>query len=179
MVNAAGAGGEPYTFQLILTPAGNIVFQYLKMGDLANFSTVGIQNRGGLEGLEVAFNTEFVQDNLAVRLERPASWLSFSPNVGQLPSAGSTTVQVRFNSADLISGASYQTELRVESNDLDEPLIAVPVTLEVLKKDPIHFDFDTSKVRYVINIDNATLNNQPLAVGDEIGVFAGGRRPVR
>jgi hypothetical protein len=166
-------GGGPFTFQMILRPNGNIVFQYLRMAGATNFSTVGIQNSDGAEGLEIAFNTDFVRDSLAVQIERPSNWLSFSPNNGRL-AAGSATVQVKLNAAGLKPDSTYRAELRVESNDLDETLTPVAVTLEVLKRkdQPEHFDdFDTTKVKYVVNIDQATLNEQPLEAGDEIGVF--------
>ncbi len=170
------SGNGLFTFQLILTPRGNIVFQYLHMAGAANFSTIGIQNSDGSEGLEVAFNTDFARDSLAVLIERPSSWLSFSPNNGRL-APGNTTVHVKFNAAGLQPDSTYRTELRVESNDLDENLVPVLVSFEVLpRKDvPEHFnDFDTTNIKYVVNIDAATLNNQPLQAGDEIGVFTPG-----
>ncbi|MCI0698975.1 T9SS type A sorting domain-containing protein [candidate division KSB1 bacterium] len=170
------SGNGLFTFQLILTPKGNIIFQYLRMEGATNFSTVGIQNSDGSEGLEIAFNTDFARDSLAVLIERPSSWLSFSPNNGRL-AAGSATVQVKFNAAGLEPDSTYHTELQVESNDLDETLVLVPVAFEVVqRKDvPEHFnDFDTTNIKYVVNIDQATLNSQPLEIGDEIGVFTPG-----
>jgi hypothetical protein len=170
------SGNGVFTFQLILTPKGNIVFQYLRLQGATNFSTVGIQNSDGAEGLEIAFNTDFACDSLAVLIERPSNWLSFSPNHGRL-TGSNATVQIKFNAAGLQPDSTYHTELRVESNDLDEPLVPVAVALQVLKRktDPEHFDdFDTTKIKYVVNIDQATLNNQPLEAGDEIGVFTPG-----
>ncbi|MGH7453825.1 MAG: hypothetical protein ACRENG_20915, partial [bacterium] len=175
--NARSVSGDGlFTFQLILTPRGNIVFRYLRMTGAANFSTVGIQNSDGSEGLEIAFNTDFVRDSLAVLIERPSSWLSFSPNNGRL-TVGNAIVQVKFNAAGLAPDSTYRTELRVESNDLDQALVLVPVIFEVLKRIdvPEHFkDFDTTNIKYVVNIDQATLNSQPLEIGDEIGVFTPG-----
>jgi FlgD Ig-like domain len=168
------SGNGVFTFQLILTPKGNIVFQYLRLAGAVNFSTIGIQNSDGSEGLEVAFNTDFARDSLAVLIERPSSWLSFSPNNGRLAAGSRATVQVKFNATGLQPDSTYHTELRVESNDLDEALVPVPVSFEVLKRKdvPDHFDdFDTTKIKYVVNIDRATLNSQPLEIGDEIGVF--------
>lgn len=170
------SGNGLFTFQLILTPRGNIIFQYLRMQGATNFSTVGIQNSDGSEGLEVAFNTDFVRDSLAVLIERPSNWLSFLPNNGRLQ-IGSATVRVEFNAAGLQPDSTYRTELRVESNDLDENLVPVLVSFEVLKRKdvPEHFpDFDTTAIKYVVNIDAATLNDQPLQAGDEIGVFTPG-----
>ncbi len=167
------SGGGPFTFQMILQPNGNIVFRYLRMAGATDFSTVGIQNSDGAEGLEIAFNTDFIRDSLAVLIERPSNWLSLAPNNGRLVAGAGAAVQVKLNATGLKPDSTYRTTLRVESNDLDESLVLVPVTLEVLKRktDPEHFDFDTTNVRYVINIEQATLNNQPLEPGDEIGVL--------
>lgn len=175
--NARSVSGDGlFTFQLILTPRGNIIFRYLRMAGAVNFSTAGIQNSDGSEGLEVAFNTDFARDSLAVLIERPSSWLSFAPNNGRL-APGNATVRVKFNAAGLKPDSTYHAELRVESNDLDETLVPVLVSFEVLqRKDvPEHYDdFDTTNIKYVVNIDAATLNDQPLQVGDEIGVFTPG-----
>ncbi len=176
--NARSVSGDGlFTFQLILTPGGNIIFRYLRMAGAVNFSTAGIQNSDGSEGLEIAFNTDFARDSLAVLIERPSSWLSFSPNNGRLTAGSSATLQVKFNAAGLRPDSTYHAELRVESNDLDENLVPVLVSFEVLKRKdvPEHFDdFDTTNIKYVVNIDQATLNSQPLEAGDEIGVFTPG-----
>jgi hypothetical protein len=175
--NARSVSGDGlFTFQLILTPKGNIIFRYLRMAGATNFSTIGIQNSDGSEGLEIAFNTDFARDSLAVLIERPSNWLSFSPNNGRLQT-GSATVQVKFNAAGLQPDSTFRTELRVESNDLDETLVPVLVSFEVLKRQdvPDHFnDFDTTNIKYVVNIDQDTLNSQPLEICDEIGVFTPG-----
>ncbi len=172
-VKRAG-GGTPFTFQIMLTPNGNIRFQYLQTGAPSNFATIGIQNHDGSDGVEVAFNTDYVQNNLAVEIERPASWLSYAPRTGVVNSTSLENIQVHFNAAGLQPDSTYVAELRIESNDFDEPSVAVQLLLEVLAvgDSTIHFPpIDKTAVRYVIRIDQATLNNAPLATGDEIGVF--------
>ena len=173
--NVVRAGSsERFTFQLMLFPSGNIRFQYLQVSAPNNFATVGIQNHDGSDGIEVAFNTTFVKPNLAVQIERPASWLSYSPKVGSLTSGGTLDLAVHFSARDLRPDSTYRAELRIESNDLDEPSTAVQLTLEVLALDDStrHFpDPETTNVKYPIVIDAASLNGEALASGDEIGVF--------
>lgn len=173
--NVVRAGSsEQFTFQLMLFPSGNIRFQYLRVGAPNNFSTIGIQNHDGGDGVEVAFNTTFVKNNLAVQIERPASWLSYAPKVGSLVSGGNLDLAVHFNARGLQPDSTYRAELRVESNDLDEPSIAIQLTLEVLAIDDStrHFpDPETTNVKYPIVIDAASINGEALASGDEIGVF--------
>ncbi|MCP4582581.1 MAG: T9SS type A sorting domain-containing protein, partial [candidate division Zixibacteria bacterium] len=62
-----GSGG-PYTFQVIFRSTGTIVFQYDVMNPETNSATVGIQNADGTIGLQVAFDQEYIHDQLAVRL---------------------------------------------------------------------------------------------------------------
>lgn len=173
--NVRRASGEgPYTFQLVLTPEGNILFQYLTVAGPANFCTVGIQNRQTSDGLEVAFNTNYVKDSLAVLISRPASWLAFTPRSGILASGRQQEVALEFSAAGLSSAATFHAELRVESNDLDEPSVPVQMTLEVLSLSDTtrHFpDPETTAVVYPIVIDRATIDHQDLAAGDEIGAF--------
>ncbi len=173
--NVVRAGSsDPFTFQLILFASGNIRFQYLQVGAPNNFATLGIQNHDGSDGVEVAFNTTYVKNNLAVQIERPASWLSYSPKVGSLTSGGTTTLAINFSAKGLTPDSTYRAELRIESNDLDEPSVAVQLTLEVLAIDDSTGHFpppETTNVKYPIVIDNAALDGEALASGDEIGLF--------
>ncbi|MGH2536739.1 MAG: DUF7507 domain-containing protein, partial [Candidatus Promineifilaceae bacterium] len=57
-------------------------------------------------------------------------WLSAAPISGTVPPAGSTDVAVTFDSAGLALGV-YTGALCVNSNDPDEPLVTVPVSLTV------------------------------------------------
>jgi subtilisin family serine protease len=59
-----------------------------------------------------------------------ASWLSVSPASGSVPAGGSTGLNVTFDSTGL-SGGTYTTNVCVTSNDADESLVTVPVTLTV------------------------------------------------
>ncbi len=173
--NVVRAGNsDRFTFQVILFASGNIRFQYLQVGAPNNFATVGIQNHDGADGVEVAFNTTYVKNNLAVQIERPASWLSYSPKVGSLTSGGTLDLAVHFSGRGLRPDSTYRAELRIESNDLDEPSVAVQLTLEVLALDDStrHFpDPETTNVKYPVVIDAASINGEALASGDEIGVF--------
>ncbi|NUO83072.1 T9SS type A sorting domain-containing protein, partial [candidate division KSB1 bacterium] len=165
---------DPFTFQLILFANGNIRFQYLQMGASNNFATIGMQNHDGSDGVEIAFNTTYVKNNLAVQIERPASWLSYSPKVGMLTSGGTLDLAIHFSASGLQPDSSYRAELRIESNDLDEPSVAVQLTLEVLALGDSTGHFpppETTAVKYPIVIAEALIDGEALASGDEIGVF--------
>ncbi len=57
-------------------------------------------------------------------------WLSVSTNHGTTPANYSSAVEVVFNSTGLANG-TYTGELCVESNDLHEPVVRVPMILVV------------------------------------------------
>jgi Zn-dependent metalloprotease len=58
------------------------------------------------------------------------SWLAATPTNGSTPSGGQSTIEVTFDSTGLAPGR-YKAALCVASNDLDTPLMQVPVTLTV------------------------------------------------
>ena len=58
-------------------------------------------------------------------------WLSASPVAGTIAPSGTQPVNVSFDSTGLALGL-YEATLCVFSNDPDEPLVPVPVTMEVV-----------------------------------------------
>ncbi len=60
----------------------------------------------------------------------PVNWLSENPSNGLIPSGGQTVVAVTFDATGLTPN-TYNTTLKLISNDPDEPEIDVPVTLVV------------------------------------------------
>jgi hypothetical protein len=58
-------------------------------------------------------------------------WLSVNPAAGTTAAAGTSAVTLTYNSTGLTAGTTYSGTLCVESNDADEPLVQVPVTLNV------------------------------------------------
>ena len=55
-----------YDFQIIIYPTGEIIFQHNEMTGTLNSATIGIQNAPGSDGLQVAYNEYYIQDELAV-----------------------------------------------------------------------------------------------------------------
>uniref|UniRef100_A0A832I5Z7 Choice-of-anchor D domain-containing protein n=1 Tax=Eiseniibacteriota bacterium TaxID=2212470 RepID=A0A832I5Z7_UNCEI len=122
--------GGPYTYQAILYPTGEIVFQYLTMGAPTNGATVGIQNATKTTGLTVAFNTNYVQDNLAVRIVPLRQWLRVTPAAGRIHAGQSQQLQVTFDATGL-DGGPYDGTVRVLSNDPDGSPAEFPAHLQV------------------------------------------------
>jgi subtilisin family serine protease len=131
--------GGPYTFQAILHPGGKIVYQYLTMTPPKNSATVGIQNETRDIGLMSTFNTDYVHDGMAVQYSRTPDWLAVTPETGSIPPGGQANVTVEYDATELAYG-QYEGNLRLSSNDPDEGLVDVPVTLyvdDLVDVDPI------------------------------------------
>jgi len=122
----------PLTFQVILTPAGKITFQYLSVGSTSsNLATIGIQDTLGSTGLLVAYNAPYLHDNLAIQLWIMPKWATVTPWSGTVPGGGSKDLTVAFNAADMFLGP-HHGQVRINSNDLVHPTVPVALVMNVL-----------------------------------------------
>ncbi|MBK6265961.1 choice-of-anchor D domain-containing protein [Marivirga sp. S37H4] len=118
----SGTADETVTFQIVLNQNGNIDVYYedVESASFLNSATVGIENADGTDGAQVAFNTEYVEDGLALRFVKPdIAFTSFISNVssmsGVVPAGGSKDITVTLDATDLNDGVYYD-ELRVSTN---------------------------------------------------------------
>ena len=130
------------TAQVILSQTGTILIQYKSFTDgfNRNSCTVGIENIDGSDGLEVAFNINYLSDQLAVRFEPDrCSWLKiFQSSSGRIYPGKSVDVSIGADTSYL-SQDKYQCNLALQSNDALYPEIIIPVNLEVVASSPILF----------------------------------------
>jgi hypothetical protein len=113
-----------------LTPNGNIKYQYLSMVDDLVSNTVGIENSTGTIGLEVVYNSSYVQSSLAVLIQFPLFWLSADPLAGYINSGETSDITVTFDATQINPGI-YAGFLNIVSNDPVNPAVAVECTLTV------------------------------------------------
>src|SRR5262249_12428025 len=96
--------GYPYTFEAVLGADGSIVFQYQQVGRASRFCTVGIQNDASDDGLEIAFESSFVHEGLALRISDVPDWLLGAPLSGTIAPGASQTVALTLDSHSLVGG---------------------------------------------------------------------------
>jgi hypothetical protein len=118
----------PYTFQAILTPNGEITFQYLHLHDSFYSATVGIQNRDGTVGLELFCNQKELQDSLSIRI-RPG-WIKVDSMKGWIQSGESEILNLTFDRLTYPRGI-YHANLLIDSWDKNHRLEmkVIPLTL--------------------------------------------------
>lgn len=121
-------GGGTYTLEAILYPSGKIEYQYESMSGTLNSATIGIENSTGTDGLQIAYNQNYVHNNLAVLIQ--TGWLSVSPTSGIVPPDSSVEITVTCDASFLDAG-TYDGQITVTSNDPDQSIINIPVTFHV------------------------------------------------
>jgi len=125
------AAGSELTFQVILYPSGEIVFQYLTMSGTLDSATIGIQNGEKDAGLLVAGNEDYVHDHLAVALSPTAQWVTIDPTAGAVAPGEWVRIRVDLDPNGLERGL-HRGEIVVHTNDPLQPVISVPVSLRRL-----------------------------------------------
>ncbi|MCK9995017.1 MAG: S8 family serine peptidase [Candidatus Krumholzibacteria bacterium] len=190
--------GGPYSFQALIYPDGTIEYQYNTMGAPTGECTVGVQNGNGTDGLQVAFNTAYVTDGLAVQIRAIPQWVTVAPVDGTVWAPGSADLDVTFDATGLMGG-TYDGIIRVISNDPDEGEYEVPVTLVVtgapdISVEPLVYEYgglflgaSASTTIMIRNIGTDVLNISAITIGDPVNFSidvasailpAGGSQPV-
>jgi hypothetical protein len=121
-------GGGPYTFQIILTPDGEITFQYLHVHDSLYSTTVGIQNQDGTMGLEVLCNETLLHDSLVIKIK--PSWIKVDSTEGTILPEEDKTLNLTFDPLTYPKGI-YHADLLIDGWDKNHQLETkvIPLTL--------------------------------------------------
>ncbi len=107
------------TFQVVLFPNGNIQYYYKEITLENNASaTIGSENLDGTVGLQVAFNTDFVENNLAVLIfpGRTPFDVTVDKISGIVQPNSEQLINVTVDASNLMDG-NYINELLITNND--------------------------------------------------------------
>jgi len=124
------SSGGPYTFQVILLARGEIIYQYQDMNPPFSSSTIGIQNGTGQIGLQIVYNSNYVENNLAVRIKTHQFWLTAEPSSYVIEAHDSYTAAITFDASELEDG-EYSGNVILNSNDPVNPHVVIPVDFVV------------------------------------------------
>ncbi|MCH8838423.1 MAG: T9SS type A sorting domain-containing protein [Candidatus Marinimicrobia bacterium] len=130
------SGPPDMTFEVVFYESGDkLRFQYLDLqgqtpwaiGIASPDNSTGLGNGGsGITYIDPAI----VGDNYALEFSARTEWLIVAPQVGSVPIDGSVEITLTADISELELG-SYSAQIMVSSNDPDEGLVVVPVTLSV------------------------------------------------
>ncbi|MBF0452859.1 MAG: carboxypeptidase regulatory-like domain-containing protein [Candidatus Magnetomorum sp.] len=121
------------TAQVVLHDDGSIIFQYhhFRDGFKTDTATIGIESKQGTEGVQVAFNNDYLHDLHAIRFQNnPCAWLSTDPTSGIVASNATESVTVHATAKEVQQG-EYNAVLTINSNDKSHNPIDIPVRLIV------------------------------------------------
>jgi subtilisin family serine protease len=119
------------TFQVVLYSDGRIIFYYNTLVGTLTSATVGIENSSGTDGLQVAYNATYITNGLAVKISADPDWLNSNVSGGTIYNGNSVDLVLTFNSEDYPVG-SYSMDVIINSNDPSNPVVTIPVSMEIL-----------------------------------------------
>ena len=135
--NVQKSYSERNTFQIILDKNGSIIFQYLTMQSSSYSATVGIQNYDGSDGLEIAFNTEYVHDLMAIYISTGVPWIQLDQTAGVIPKDSTHAIDVEFNAKDVVVDTVLHADIVIRSSDPLDSSVVIPTRMHVRVAEPI------------------------------------------
>jgi len=124
--------GSIYDFQIVLYASGEIKINYRSMQGLTNSATIGIQNSNAQEATLVNYNFSLVQDQFSILIYKMPSWLEVTPLYGVVSPGDASEILLNINT-DGLSDGLYLYDLTIETNDYENSLITIPISLNVLE----------------------------------------------
>ena len=117
--------------QVQLKASGEMILRYSKFeGNMNNDAvSIGIESQAGDDGLQVAFNTPYLEDGLAITFM--PYWLRLDTNDLILSPNAEEQITLTIDTQNLAVG-DYDSFLIIQSNDITRPRIALPVNLQVV-----------------------------------------------
>ncbi|MBU2652571.1 MAG: carboxypeptidase-like regulatory domain-containing protein, partial [Bacteroidetes bacterium] len=113
--------------QMQLFPSGKILilYDYIDPGFDVAGGTVGIQSADNSLGLQVAYNTAYIHNDLALMFSLPSDFVvDVQPPTGFVPEGGAQELTLTYDAQDYAPG-TYTQDILCESNDPDIPEVWV------------------------------------------------------
>ena len=98
-------------------------------GDV-NSATIGIQDASGTNAKLISIDADFAHSELTLNIKPKPSWLDLSPYFGEIAYGNSSELTLNFNTSN-ISGGIYDYNVEILSNDFNNPIVTLPISLNV------------------------------------------------
>jgi hypothetical protein len=138
------AGTGPFTWQFVIHKNGKIILYYKTITGTSTSATVGIENHNGTDGLQVAYNAAYLQNNLALQFSAEPEWLTAENMQGTVYNGNSIAVLLNFITEGLDSG-DYSMDMVITSNDPFNPEIIVPIAMKITSIVPVEISSFTAE----------------------------------
>ncbi|MHC1738629.1 MAG: S8 family serine peptidase [Ignavibacteriaceae bacterium] len=126
------SGTASYTWQAHLYSSGKIIIYYKEMTGTINSATVGLENADGTIGLQVAYNSTYIKNNLALKFSAEPDWLVTTSSLnGTVYNGNTANMVLSFKTEDYPLGL-YTMDVVVTSNATNTPSVTVPVAMTIV-----------------------------------------------
>lgn len=144
------------TFQVVLNSNGKILVYYNNMSATLNAATVGIENLAGNDGLQVAYNANYVKNNHALQFAAEPDWLSNNIFSGTLFNGNTAAVVLTFQSDDYPFG-DYSMDMVITSNAPAAPTLTIPIKMTIQDPVPVELEsFSAVSIKNYVELDWST-----------------------
>ena len=109
-----------YNFQIVIYHNGEIKFNYDTMTGNYSSATIGLQNSQGNSGLQMAYNSNYVHDNLTTNIQKAPSWVGINELnnyevFGEISAGLSESINIIAQNDGIAEGI-YNAYLNISSN---------------------------------------------------------------
>ena len=146
VIHYSGNYDGEYDFEVILYADGHFIFQYNQVSGDTNSATIGAQNEDATDAIQVSYNTQYVENNLAVKFVRIIDWIDVDTVSGIVLTGESQNVNVYVNTSELNLG-EYNCNLLISTNDPEHQDIFLPVQL-VVSNDFPEIEVSTTEIDF-------------------------------
>lgn len=130
------SGSGSLTFQAVFNSNGKIQFYYKTLTGTLTSCTVGIENDLGNDGLQVVRDAAYLKNSHAIEFAAEPDWLAANNISGRIYNGNSAAVILNFMNDQLELG-TYSMDMVITSNDPNEPVVTVPVIMNVTNEVPV------------------------------------------
>ena len=136
-----GQNNGTYDFEVIINNESGIKFQYHNLeGDIGT-NTIGIQDEDGINGLNVSYNSDYLQEDMAIEFYRVIEWLDVSQTTGMVGSGANQQITLTVSTDELEAG-EYLCNLYLMTNDPNMTEIVIPVYVNIGGQVVVYGDVD-------------------------------------
>ena len=161
-----------YSFQIVMHATGEININYGTMIGDVNSATVGVQNSTGNSGLQMAYNSTYIHEDLTTIIKKAPAWVGLNELnnyeiSGELIEGNSDEINIIAQNNGLLDGV-YNAYLNISSNASESISLLIELISEGNNLAGDINDDSLVNVLDVIQIVNIALGSQELDLAADL-----------